>query len=59
LRINADEAKNPKTGKWVQLDLPFGPKPRLILVHLSAEALKTNSPKVNVEDSFKAFVRRI
>jgi len=36
LRINAGEAKNPKTGEWVQLGLPCGPKPRLILAHLNA-----------------------
>jgi len=59
LRISAGEAKNPKDEEWVQLGLPFGPKPRLILAHLNAEALKTGSPKIDIEDSFTAFVRRI
>jgi len=59
LRIRAGEDKNPETGEWIQLGLPFGTKPRLILAHLNAEALRTESPKINVEDSFTAFVQRI
>jgi len=59
LRISAGTAKNPKTGEWVHLDLPFGPKPRLVLAHLNTEALKTGSPEIDVETSLTAFVRRI
>ena len=51
--------KNPNTGKWVQLGLPFGPKPRLILAHLNAQAIKTGSPMIEVEDSLTAFSKRI
>jgi hypothetical protein len=39
--------------------LPYGPKPRLILAHLNREALRRNSPEVEVEDSLTAFVKRI
>ena len=59
LRIEAGAALTPDTGEYVQLGLPFGPKPRLILAHLNAEALKTGSPEINVGDSLTAFVRRI
>lgn len=59
LRINAGDAKNHETGEWVELGLPFGPKPRLILAHLNAEALKTGSPIIEMDDSLTAFVRRI
>lgn len=59
LLVNAGEAKNPDTGKWVQLGLPFGPKPRLILAHLNAQAIKTGSPVIEVEDSLTAFSKRI
>ena len=59
LLVNAGEAKNPDTGKWVQLGLPFGPKPRLILAHLNAQAVKTGSPVIEMDDSLTAFVRRI
>lgn len=59
LRVSAGDARNPATGKWVEVGLPFGPKPRLILAHLNAEALRQGSPSVEVEDSLTAFVRRI
>ena len=59
LLIEAGKARNPETNKWIQLGLPFGPKPRLILSHLNAEALKQASPVIQVEDSLTAFVKRI
>jgi hypothetical protein len=59
LRLAAGSAFHPKTGEWVQLGLPFGPKPRLILAHLNAEALRTGSPEIEVEDTLSAFVRRL
>jgi hypothetical protein len=59
LRVEAGDAKNPKTGEWVKLGLPFGSKPRLILAHLNAEALRQGSPAVNVGDSLTGFVKRI
>jgi hypothetical protein len=58
LRVRAGEARHPQSG-WVELGLPFGPKPRLILAYLNAEALRTGSPVVEVEDSLTAFVCRI
>ena len=59
LLIEADRAKHPRTGEWIKLGLPFGPKPRLILAHLNAEALRQGSPSIEVEDSLTGFVRRI
>ena len=59
LLIEAGRAMDPKSGKWLKLGLPFGPKPRLILAYLNAEALRTRSPVVEVEDSLTAFVCRI
>ena len=59
LRVEAGAAKNPDTGEWVQLGLPFGPKPRLILSHLNAQAIKTGSPVLDMDDSLTAFVQRI
>ena len=59
LRINAGDAQNPDTGEWIELGLPFGAKPRLVLAHLNAEALKQDSPLIEVEESMTAFVRRI
>ena len=59
LRVEAGAAKNPDTGEWVQLGLPFGPKPRLILAHLNAQAIKTGSPVIDMDDSLTAFVKRV
>jgi hypothetical protein len=36
---------------------PFGPKARLILIHLNSEAIRTQSPVIEVEDSMTSFVK--
>ena len=59
LLVNAGEALNPETDEYIQLGLPFGPKPRLILAHLNAQAIKTGSPVIDMEDSLTAFVKRV
>ena len=59
LLIEAGSAKNPEADKYVQLGLPFGPKPRLILAHLNDQAIKTGKSTIEVEDSLTAFVKRI
>jgi hypothetical protein len=59
LRIEAGAAINPNTRRWVKLGLPWGTKPRLILAHLNAEALRQDSPVIEVEHSLSAFVKRI
>jgi hypothetical protein len=57
LRIEAGAARHPDTGKWVELPLPHGEKPRLVMLHLNGEALRTGSPIIDVRDSMTAFVR--
>jgi hypothetical protein len=59
LLVEAGRARNPNTGQWVKLGLPWGTKPRLILAHLNAEALRQDSPVIEVEQSLSAFVKRI
>ena len=54
LRIEAGVARHPETNRWVELGLPFGPKARLILAHLNAEALRIGSPEIEVERSLTA-----
>jgi len=58
LRINAGEAKDPDTGKWVDLGLPFGPKARLVLMDLNQTAIKTQSPLIDVGDSMTSYLAR-
>ena len=59
LLIEAGRARDPRSGEWLRLGLPFGPKPRLILAHLNAEAMRTSSPEIEIEASLTAFVKRI
>lgn len=58
LLVSAGQAFSSQTGKFVEVGLPFGPKPRLVLYHLNAEALRTHSPVIELEDSLTAFVKR-
>ena len=59
LLIEAGRARDPQSGQWLKLGLPFGPKPRLILAYLNAEALRSGSPQIEVDQSLTAFVKRI
>ena len=59
LQLEAGDAWNPRIRDFVQLGLPWGTKPRLILAHLNAEALRRDSPVIEVENSLSAFVKRI
>jgi|TARA_Y100000310_G_scaffold132057_1_gene131161 hypothetical protein len=45
------------SGGFVEVGLPFGPRARLLLLHLSAVAVKHQSPVVEISDSFTAFAR--
>lgn len=59
LEIIAGKAMHPELEELVAVGLPFGPKPRLILSHLNAEALRTGSAEIEVEASLTAFIKRI
>jgi hypothetical protein len=59
LRIEAGSAIDPRTGGFVRLGLPYGEKPRLVLIHLATEAVRTGSPMVDVEESMTAFARSL
>jgi Plasmid encoded RepA protein len=58
LEIEAGRAYDHRVGGFVDVGLPFGPKPRLVLYHLNAEALRTGSPVITLETTLTAFVRR-
>src|SRR6266849_2447373 len=51
--------RDPASGKYVNVGLPWGAKPRLILAHLNAEALRLGSPQIAIGDSLSGFVKRI
>lgn len=59
LLVVAGEAMDPHTQLFTQLPLPYGPKARLLLMHLNSEAVRRQSPVIPVEDSMTAFFRRL
>jgi Plasmid encoded RepA protein len=59
LLVEAGRVINPKGGHFEQLGLPYGPKARLLLMHLNSEAVRRQSPIIPVEDTMTAFFRRL
>ena len=59
LRVTAGEVLDPRTGEYVDTPLPFGSRVRLILMHVNAEALRQQSPTIEVETSLTAFQKKI
>lgn len=59
LQVNAGSVWHPSTCEFVPLGLPFGPKPRLILACLNAEAIRSRSRVIAVGDSLTGFVQRL
>ena len=45
--------------KMVEQPLPAGPKPRLALIHINSQAVKTRSPYVDIGHSCAEFLRRL
>lgn len=58
LELQAGRAFDGARDEFIDVGLPFGPKPRLVMYHLNAEALRTQSPMIELEDSLTAFVKR-
>lgn len=59
LAIQGSEIMNPKTKEYEFSGLPFGPKARLILAHINSEAIRTQSPDINVEQTMSAFMKKM
>jgi len=59
LSVAAGRVIDPRTREFIQLALPYGPKSRLLLMHLNSEAIRRQSPVIPVEDSMTAFFRRL
>jgi hypothetical protein len=41
---------------WIEQPLPYGTTPRLVMVHVSSEAIRTQSRRVEVGDSMRQFL---
>ena len=59
LQIEAGYIYHQSLNDTVPVGLPWGTKPRLILAHLNAEAIRRQSPVIDVENSLSAFVKRV
>jgi hypothetical protein len=59
LSIMAGRLKNPRTGQMEVQGLPYGPKARLVLLHLCTEAVRQRSATIEVADSFSGFVKEL
>jgi hypothetical protein len=46
-------------GEWQQQPLPYGVRPRLAMIHISSEAVRTQSPKIEVGHSVRDFLLKI
>jgi hypothetical protein len=57
--VEAGQAIDPSTDDFIKLGLPFGSKPRLVLMYLNAQAIKTQSATIEVEESMTAFARAV
>jgi hypothetical protein len=58
LEIEAGRVYDHRVGGFVDVGLPFGPKPRLVLYHLSAEALRTGLAVISLESTLTSFIKR-
>lgn len=58
LAVYAQDLPNAE-GKLVPQPLPWGPKARLILMHLCSEAVRQKSATIELADTFTAFVREM
>jgi len=59
LRVEAGTAYNEEKDAWIELPVPFGPKARLVLIHLNTAAIITQSPEIDVGDSMTDFFSRV
>ncbi len=59
LSIIAGRLKNPATGQMEVQGLPYGPKARLVLLHLCTEAVRQRSAKIEVASSLSGFIKQM
>lgn len=57
LLVTAGKLMSPESGEWVDQPLPYGSRARLLMLHTCSEAIRQNSPVVEIEDSLTGFIR--
>ncbi|MEI6806532.1 MAG: replication protein RepA [Myxococcaceae bacterium] len=48
-----------RRGQWVDMQLPYGTRPRLVMVHISSEAIRTKSRTIEIGESIYEFLKRL
>ena len=59
VQLEAGSVLHPEKDEYIELGLPYGTKPRLILLHLNQQAILTGNPEIPVENTLGAFIKRI
>jgi hypothetical protein len=57
LVVQAGFLKDPVSGKMAPQGLPYGPKARLLLLHICTMAIRQRSAEIAIADSMSAFIR--
>ena len=57
LVVQAGFLKDPESGKMAPQGLPYGPKARLLLLHICTMAIRQRSAEIAIADSMSAFIR--
>ena len=56
LVVSAGHLFDPTTGGPMLQGIPYGSKPRLLMIHLCTEAVRRQSPTIPIQDSMSAFM---
>ena len=56
VEISAGRAADPRTGEFVDVEMPWGPKVRLVQIYLDSMAVQTQSPHIETDKSLTGFV---
>jgi hypothetical protein len=59
LVVSAGHLFDPKRKKAVLQGIPYGAKPRLLMIHLCTEAVRTQRPRIQIADSMSSFMREL
>lgn len=56
MQITAGQAYNDKLDRFVDVEMPWGPKVRLVQIYLDSMAVQTQSPRIETDRSLTSFV---
>lgn len=59
LVVEAGKLRSPDTHERVPQPVPFGPKARLLMIHLCSQAVKQRSPTIEIADNLTGFMREM